>query len=112
MTDVATVTPLFLGFGAFELGVLGILVVLLFGADKLPEIARNTGVAFTEFKKGREVVERGTGNQGSKSKDTTGSTSGGISGDDPRERKSKHSNPEKSNADNSSGSEFEWVGKQ
>ena len=36
--------------------VLGILV-LLFGADKLPKLARSSGQAMGEFKRGREELE-------------------------------------------------------
>jgi sec-independent protein translocase protein TatA len=36
--------------------ILGILV-LLFGADKLPKLARSSGQAMGEFKRGREELE-------------------------------------------------------
>jgi len=34
-----------------------VIVVLLFGAQKLPELARSSGQAMGEFQKGRETVE-------------------------------------------------------
>lgn len=40
-----------------ELLVIVLLVVLLFGAQKLPELARSTGEATGEFKKARAEIE-------------------------------------------------------
>lgn len=39
--------------GSSELIVIGIIIVLLFGAKKLPELARSLGSATSEFKKGQ-----------------------------------------------------------
>jgi sec-independent protein translocase protein TatA len=51
--------PLFIGgIGGPELLLVFLLVVLLFGADKLPKLARSSGEAMGEFQKGREEVER------------------------------------------------------
>jgi sec-independent protein translocase protein TatA len=50
-----TVTPLFLG--PLEMGVLFLIVVLIFGASKIPEVARSSGEAMGEFKKGRQDIE-------------------------------------------------------
>jgi sec-independent protein translocase protein TatA len=48
----------FLGFpGGPELLVILLLAVLLFGADRLPKLARSSGQAMGEFRKGREAVE-------------------------------------------------------
>jgi sec-independent protein translocase protein TatA len=41
-----------------ELAVILLVAVLLFGADKIPKLARSTGEAMGEFEKGREEVER------------------------------------------------------
>ncbi len=42
-----------IGFGGpSELIVIGLIVVLLFGAKKLPELARSMGSSVTQFKKG------------------------------------------------------------
>lgn len=46
------------GLGPVELGVIFLIAVLLFGANKIPQLARSTGEAMGEFKKGREEVER------------------------------------------------------
>jgi len=43
--------------GGMELAVILLIAVLLFGANKIPELARSTGEAMGEFKKGREEVE-------------------------------------------------------
>lgn len=47
-----------IGFpGGPELLVVLLIVVLLFGANKLPELARSSGQALGEFKRGREELE-------------------------------------------------------
>ena len=52
-------TPLFIGgLGAPEVVLIFLVVVLLFGANKIPKIARSTGEAMGEFQKGREEVEQ------------------------------------------------------
>lgn len=45
------------GLGAPELMIILLLAVLLFGANKLPKLARSSGQALGEFQKGREQVE-------------------------------------------------------
>ncbi|NTV28669.1 MAG: twin-arginine translocase TatA/TatE family subunit [Candidatus Omnitrophica bacterium] len=42
------------GLGFAELVVILLLALLLFGADRLPKIARSMGNAITEFKKGMQ----------------------------------------------------------
>lgn len=50
--------PLFIGgIGGPEIALIFLLVVLLFGADKLPKLARSSGEAMGEFQKGREEIE-------------------------------------------------------
>ena len=55
--------PIFLGFGLFGLGpteliVILVIVVLLFGASRIPEIARSLGKSVKEFKKaGKEIAD-------------------------------------------------------
>ena len=50
--------PLFPGIpGGMELAVILLIAILLFGANKIPKLARSTGEAMGEFKKGREQVE-------------------------------------------------------
>lgn len=50
--------PLFPGMpGGIEIFVVLIIVVLLFGANKLPKLARSSGQAMGEFRRGREQVE-------------------------------------------------------
>lgn len=50
--------PLFMMPGATELLVILAVVVLLFGANRLPELANASGRALGEFHRGREEVER------------------------------------------------------
>lgn len=50
--------PLFVGLpGGPEMMIILLLVVLLFGANKLPKLARASGQALGEFQKGREEIE-------------------------------------------------------
>lgn len=50
--------PLFAGIpGGPEMLIILAIVVLLFGANKLPSLARSSGEAIGEFKKGREEIE-------------------------------------------------------
>ena len=52
--------PLFVpgGFGGMELAVIFLIAVLLFGANKIPKLARSTGQAMGEFRRGREEIEQ------------------------------------------------------
>ncbi|WP_420028509.1 Sec-independent protein translocase subunit TatA/TatB [Halorussus lipolyticus] len=43
--------------GGMEMMVILLIAVLLFGANKIPKLARSTGEAMGEFKKGRQEVE-------------------------------------------------------
>jgi len=56
---LGTIVPLFPGVpGGIELLVILLIAVLLFGANKIPKLARSTGEAMGEFQKGREEVEQ------------------------------------------------------
>lgn len=44
--------------GTQEMMIILLIAVLLFGANKIPKLARSTGQAMGEFKKGREQVEQ------------------------------------------------------
>jgi len=51
----------FLAFGALgptEIGAIFLVVLLLFGAKKIPELARGVGKGMGEFKKARQEFER------------------------------------------------------
>lgn len=50
--------PAFISPGPLELGVVLLIFILLFGASKLPELARSSGKAIGEFQKGREEGEQ------------------------------------------------------
>ena len=43
--------------GGPEMIVILLILVLLFGADKLPKLARSSGQAMGEFRRGREDIE-------------------------------------------------------
>lgn len=58
MIEMATTVVLFGPMpGGIEMAVILLIVVLLFGANKLPKLARSSGQALGEFKKGREQIE-------------------------------------------------------
>ena len=46
------------GLGGQEMIIIFLIVLLLFGAKKLPELARGVGKSMGEFKKAREDFER------------------------------------------------------
>ena len=55
---VAEIAPLFAPVpGGPELLIILFIAILLFGANKIPKLARSTGEAMGEFQKGREKVE-------------------------------------------------------
>jgi len=55
----STLVPLFPGVpGGMEMVVILLIAVLLFGANKIPKLARSTGQAMGEFQKGRQEVEK------------------------------------------------------
>ena len=45
------------GLGPPEMALIALVLILLFGASKLPKLARSMGSATGEFKKGRQEVE-------------------------------------------------------
>lgn len=51
---------LFLGGmpGGMELAIVLLIAVLLFGASKIPKLARSTGQAMGEFQRGREEIDK------------------------------------------------------
>lgn len=94
-------TPLFVGgLGGPEVVLIFLVVVLLFGANKIPKIARSTGEAMGEFQKGREEVEEEleeirSGSSGSTSTSSTStSTSDASVEPDPIETESSEADAE------------------
>jgi sec-independent protein translocase protein TatA len=54
-----TFVPLQFGIpGGMELAVILLIAVLLFGANKIPKLARSTGQAMGEFQRGRTEIEQ------------------------------------------------------
>ncbi|MBN1521950.1 MAG: twin-arginine translocase TatA/TatE family subunit [Candidatus Aureabacteria bacterium] len=59
-------------FGAGELVLIFLIVLLLFGAKRLPEIARSLGKAIREFKKaGKDIQDDSDGKENKDSQDKT-----------------------------------------
>ena len=51
--------PLFIGgLGTPEIVLVLLIAVLLFGANKIPKLARSSGQALGEFQRGREEIEQ------------------------------------------------------
>jgi sec-independent protein translocase protein TatA len=44
--------------GAMEIALIVVAIIVLFGASKIPELARSLGKATGEFKKGKHEIER------------------------------------------------------
>ncbi len=51
-------TVLFAVPGGIELVIIFLILVMLFGASRLPKLARSMGQSMGEFEKGREKVEQ------------------------------------------------------
>jgi sec-independent protein translocase protein TatA len=84
-----TVVPLFGPVpGGPELLVVLLIAILLFGANKVPKLAKSSGKAIGEFRKGRETVEQEleemTGADLGDDEEPLGSEA--ESGDDPNRR--------------------------
>ena len=73
MIDMVNALPLFGPVGP-EMLIILLVLVLLFGANKIPKLARSTGQAMGEFKKGREEIEDELQEISDPSADTTPST--------------------------------------
>ncbi len=91
---MSSVIPLFPGVpGGPELLIVLFVLVLLFGANKIPKLARSTGQAMGEFQRGRNEIEEElkemNQDDDSESDTTSGSTESTTSTadeDDERER--------------------------
>lgn len=58
MVDLLSGTAFLQNIGLPELLVILLIVLLLFGAKRLPEMARGLGRSLSEFKKGVKEIER------------------------------------------------------
>lgn len=54
------ITPLFLNFGFWEIVVIALVILLLFGGKKIPELMRGLGKGIKSFKEGMKEVENDT----------------------------------------------------
>ena len=80
---MVTAIPLIGGIPAGpELLIILLVLVLLFGANKIPKLARSTGQAMGEFKKGREEVEDELKQMQDGEKDSTVDTDSTVDDDD------------------------------
>ncbi|AFK18887.1 twin-arginine translocase TatA/TatE family subunit [Haloferax mediterranei ATCC 33500] len=71
-----TITPLFPGLpGGPELLIVLLVLVLLFGANKIPKLARSTGQAMGEFQRGRNEIEEELKEMEGDDEETTSETS-------------------------------------
>ncbi len=57
---------LFLNFGTGEIIVIALVVVLLFGSKKIPELMKGMGKGIKEFKKGMNDIEDKPSDEGKK----------------------------------------------
>lgn len=46
-----------MAFGPLEIGLIIVVIIVLFGANKIPELARSLGKATGEFKKGKQEID-------------------------------------------------------
>jgi sec-independent protein translocase protein TatA len=80
------VNILALGFGNFggpDVFIILLIVLILFGAKKLPDLARSLGQSMNEFKKAREDIDREFQEAG-KSSSVPSSSSNRVAQGDPR----------------------------
>jgi len=70
---MSALLPLFGPIGP-EMLIILLVLVLLFGANKIPKLARSTGEAMGEFKKGREEIEEELNEVTEPETETAGST--------------------------------------
>jgi len=61
-----------MNIGWVEILVILLVILLLFGAKRLPELARSLGKSLREFKKGRDEVESSEQKNGQKSEEDKG----------------------------------------
>ncbi|ELZ84301.1 twin-arginine translocase TatA/TatE family subunit [Haloferax larsenii] len=88
-----TPTPLFPGLpGGPELLIVLLIVVLLFGANKLPQLARSSGQAMGEFRRGRQEIEEELkeGAEGSEDEDEDETTTAAESDSETVEAKDEN----------------------
>ena len=77
------VNILALGFGNFggpDVFIILLIVLILFGAKKLPDLARSLGQSMNEFKKAREDFDRELHDAGKSSSAPSSSSNGAVQG--------------------------------
>jgi sec-independent protein translocase protein TatA len=59
MYNMVTIQPLFIGpIGPFETALIFMAVVLLFGADRIPKLAKSMGESLQKFEQGKKEAEK------------------------------------------------------
>lgn len=64
--NIISMIPCFLGLGMQELLVIALVVLLLFGGSKIPELMRGLGKGVKSFKDGMNDISDSTDNEGKK----------------------------------------------
>lgn len=83
-------------FGVTELIIIMVVILLLFGAKRIPEIAGSMGKGIKEFKKQMNEAEREFGNSGSSSYQTGAPySSPRLTGEDLQQPRSYQNEPER-----------------
>jgi sec-independent protein translocase protein TatA len=75
------VNILALGFGNFggpDVFIIVLIVLILFGAKKLPDLARSLGQSMNEFKKAREDIDRELREAGKSTSAPSSSSNGAV----------------------------------
>jgi sec-independent protein translocase protein TatA len=68
--------------GPMEFGIILFIVILLFGAKKLPQLARSMGKSMGEFKRGRQEFENELKRAGEESDEVVGAEDGAPKADE------------------------------
>lgn len=103
-----TTLPLFATPGTLELAVILLIAVLLFGANKIPKLARSTGQAMGEFQRGRQEIEEELDEMKESATDTpptTGTEPGGAGESTAEESSAAEPETESADADQSNETE-------
>ena len=59
-----------MAFSPIEIALIVLVIIVLFGANKIPELARSLGKATGEFKKGKQDIESELNDVGKSAKET------------------------------------------
>ena len=74
MNSLSTIVATFLGMGGMEFVLIFAIVILLFGAKKLPELAKGLGQSIKEFKKASNEADEESAEKKTSTKSETTKT--------------------------------------